>query len=286
MDKSIFDTVDQKMSILVTPKKFIAAKMEKEQRQKGASPLMIVVGVVALLGVIASLFVGGGGSGNISSKGSASGYASDIIQQGSTFRDAFDMRVSQGASTASVGIIGAGTGSSATAFTTDVISIFYQNDGLGVSSPKINTAALATQGAIWVPNDTVVITGLGSAAAERTIGITGLKEGVCSAINKTLYNTEAIPIMANISLSYDAAAGTYTDTNMPRGVNDALDAEAITVTIGSTNSDAAYNGAVLSGTAPFTFDAQFPSGANGWTSGCYANTATGPYTYIQVLTAN
>jgi hypothetical protein len=282
---------DRTLTVLTQPKKsFAINKMPKQLRQEGASPLMIVIGVVALLGVIASLFVGGSGSGNLSSKGSSSGYASDVIQQGVAFRDAFDMKVSQGTSPASVIVANdknmggstVTTNASATVFPTNATngtsSIFYQGDGLGAAQPRINPAAFSAASPRWTVASGVIMTGVGSGSAEYAIGITGLKSGVCAAINKTLYNTESIPVPTTSNLNTVFASGT--DSVLPLGVTDALVATVSDQTTAPTTAQ-------LRGAADGNFATSFPNGVTGWTSGCYADTTTGTnFTFIQALSAN
>ena len=178
-------------------------KPRGRQRGMGATIILFTIALLVLVGA-ALAYATRSNLQSITIQG-AKTQSGVVLKQSADYRDAYTRFIFDGgvASTMTFNVVGP-----------TVLDLFYPASQYGSYSPppaQIMTNAATPQ---WLYNKSVIVTGVGSVAADSIAYIPDVLQVVCTQINNQMYASPAIPVSSVVALTNLATNGITLDATV------------------------------------------------------------------------
>lgn len=221
-------------------------------RQRGFSVLSGMILAIIMLGSMAFFLAGQGVNTTFGATYSNSSKVSGLLASAGYINAGFDSVALNGTPLASV-----------TFDSTTTTGMFNPSTG-GAAPQSLDPTLFGRSSSLdgyWIyRKNEIALNTVGTASAEYTIMLSGLKQAICQQINTTLRGSSTIPVLT---------------------INDAT---LVGTTVTSTSPTSVLGASVDLGLAA-SFSPAVTTANPGWLNGCYASATASNYVYIHTLLA-
>ena len=176
------------------------------QSGMGATIILFTIALIVLVGAALAYATRGNGKGVTVQSGRV--YSGLVLKQSADYRDAYSRFIFDG------GVASTMTFNS-TNLTTDLFNTTAQYGSY--QAPPVQAMSATAGTPAWLYNSTMVVTGVGTAAADSIVYVSDVSLALCTEVNRQMYNSTTIPLSSGVTnLAYMSTTGTL-DTNATVG---------------------------------------------------------------------
>lgn len=178
-------------------------KPRSRQRGMGATIILFTIALIVIVGA-ALAYATRGNPKSITTQ-SAKTQSGVVLKQSADYRDAYARFLFEG---------GVASTMTFNAVSPTVLDLFFPASQYGSYAPPPAQIMANSATPQWVYNNSVIVTGVGSTAADSIAYVPDVLLGVCTEINNQMYASPTIPVSSVVALANLATNGITLDATV------------------------------------------------------------------------